>query len=47
VSIHTVQNAGVTIHCHALDLALEPADLLRQIDGLARTMTPVHVLELN
>jgi 5-methylcytosine-specific restriction enzyme subunit McrC len=47
VSIHTVQNAGVTIHCHALDLALEPADLLRQIDGLARTMTPARALELN
>lgn len=47
VSIHTVQNAGVTIHCHALDLALEPADLLRQVDGLARTMTPVDLLELN
>jgi 5-methylcytosine-specific restriction enzyme subunit McrC len=45
VSIHTVQNAGVTIHCHALDLALEPTDLLRQIDGLARTMAPAYALE--
>ncbi|CNL55673.1 Uncharacterised protein [Mycobacterium tuberculosis] len=35
VSIHRVQKAGTTIHCHALDLALKPADLLRQIDRLA------------
>lgn len=35
VSIHTVQNVGITIHCHALDLALQPADLLAQVDGLA------------
>ncbi|MFV8315706.1 McrC family protein [Mycobacterium sp. 23] len=47
VSIHTVQKVGVTIHCHALDLTLEPDDLLRQIDGLTRTMTPVNLLELN
>ncbi|MBS9534338.1 restriction endonuclease [Mycobacterium sp. M1] len=35
VSVHTVQNAGVTIHCHALDLALRPADILLHIDGMA------------
>ena len=45
VSTHIVQNAGVTIHCHALDLALQPTDLLGQIDGLAQTMTPIHMLE--
>lgn len=35
VSVHTVRNAGVTIHCHALDLALRPSELLEQIDSLA------------
>ncbi|MCV7261127.1 McrC family protein [Mycobacterium shimoidei] len=35
VSVHTVQKVGITIHCHALDLALRPADLLGQVDGLA------------
>ncbi|SDF04666.1 5-methylcytosine-specific restriction enzyme subunit McrC [Mycolicibacterium neoaurum] len=33
--VHTVQNSGVAIHCHALDLALEPDRLLRQVDKLA------------
>jgi 5-methylcytosine-specific restriction enzyme subunit McrC len=47
VSIHTVQKAGVIIRCHALDLALEPVDLIRQVDGLAETMTPFRVLEPN
>jgi 5-methylcytosine-specific restriction enzyme subunit McrC len=47
VSIHTVQKAGVTIHCHALDLALEPVDLIPQVAGLAEAMTPFHVLEPN
>ncbi len=47
VSIHTVQNADVTIQCYALDLGAEPADLLRQIDGLACTMTPISELELH
>lgn len=32
---HTVQRAGVVIHCRALDLALEPAALLTQVDQLA------------
>lgn len=35
VSEHTVRRSGIVIHCHALDLALRPADLLKQIDGLA------------
>ncbi len=35
VSVHRVQNADVTIHCHALDLALRPAELLAQIAELA------------
>lgn len=35
VSVHTVRRSGIVIHCHALDLALWPADLLKQIDGLA------------
>lgn len=33
--VHTVQRAGITIHCRALDLGLEPAALLRQVDQLA------------
>jgi 5-methylcytosine-specific restriction enzyme subunit McrC len=32
---HTVQRAGVVIHCRAVDLALEPAALLTQVDQLA------------
>lgn len=36
---HTVQGSGVVIHCHALDLALSPGDLLRQIAGLARVIS--------
>lgn len=35
VSVHTVRRSGIVVHCHALDLALRPADLLQQIDGLA------------
>ena len=42
VSTHTVQRAGVTIHCHALDLGLEPADLLRQVDDLAAAVTETN-----
>jgi 5-methylcytosine-specific restriction enzyme subunit McrC len=37
VSVHTVRRSGTVIHCHALDLALRPAGLLRQVDGLARS----------
>lgn len=33
--VHTVQKSGITIHCRALDLGLEPAALLRQVDQLA------------
>lgn len=47
VSVHTVQNAGVTVYCHALDLALEPVDLIRQVDGLAQAKIAINVLELN
>lgn len=35
VSVHTVRRSDIVIHCHALDLALQPAELLKQIDGLA------------
>lgn len=35
VSVHTVRRSGIVIHCHALDLALRPTELLQQIDGLA------------
>lgn len=47
VSIHTVQRAGIVIHCHALDLSLRPADLLRQVDELAAAITPIHAVKLN
>lgn len=43
VSVHTVQRAGVTIHCHALDLALRPAELLVQIDGLAKQFSTITI----
>ncbi|TXH20002.1 MAG: restriction endonuclease [Mycobacterium sp.] len=43
VSVHTVQRAGVTIHCHALDLALGPAELLRQIDGMAARFSTITI----
>lgn len=33
--VHTVQGAGVTIHCRALDLGLDPTASLRQVDRLA------------
>lgn len=45
VSTHTVHNAEVTIHCHALDLALPPADLLRQVDGLAASFRSISTSE--
>nr|WP_090339729.1 restriction endonuclease [Mycolicibacterium malmesburyense]CRL68238.1 McrBC 5-methylcytosine restriction system component-like protein [Mycolicibacterium malmesburyense] len=38
VSTHTVQRSGVTIHCHALDLALPPTELLKQINELTSVM---------
>jgi 5-methylcytosine-specific restriction enzyme subunit McrC len=36
--VHTVQNAGITIHCKALDLGLKPAALLKQVDQLSRVV---------
>lgn len=35
VRTHTVRRAGVVIHCHTLDLAESPAQLLAQVDQLA------------
>lgn len=35
---HTVRHVGVAIHAHTLDLAAQPADLLRQVDDLAKTI---------
>ncbi|WNG83732.1 restriction endonuclease [Mycobacterium sp. ITM-2016-00316] len=46
VSVHTVRNAGVTISCHALDLALAPTDLLRQVDDVVSAMTSIQSTEL-
>jgi 5-methylcytosine-specific restriction enzyme subunit McrC len=36
--VHTVQNAGITIHCKALDLGLKPAALLKQVDQFSRAV---------
>ena len=33
-----MQKAGITIHCRALDLGLEPTALLGQVDQLARAV---------
>lgn len=38
VRVHIVQNAGVAIHCHVLDLALDPVRLLSQVDKLAESV---------
>lgn len=35
---HTVRHAGVRIHCHALDLSAEPAELLAAVRQLAATL---------
>lgn len=34
-TVHVVRNAGVDIICHALDLAVPPAEVLAQVRGLA------------
>ena len=36
--VHTVRNAGITIHCKALDLGLKPAALLKRVDQLAKSI---------
>ncbi|WP_125078524.1 McrC family protein [Mycobacterium sp. P7213] len=45
VSVHTVRRSGIVIHCHALDLALRPAELLQQIDGLAVQLSSTAIEE--
>lgn len=35
---HSVQNAGITIHCHTLDLDQPPERVLERIRGLASTL---------
>lgn len=35
VSSYLIRGSGVRVHAHALDLALPPADLLHQVNGLA------------
>lgn len=45
VSVHTVRRSGILIHCHALDLALRPAELLQQIDGLAVQLSSTAIEE--
>lgn len=39
VATHVVQRSNVTIHCHALDLALPPAELLQRVEELALEIT--------
>jgi len=39
VDRHTVQESGVVIHCHALDLSVPPAKLLQQVNYLARLVS--------
>ncbi|MEV0360196.1 restriction endonuclease [Nocardia sp. NPDC050697] len=34
-SVHPIRNCGITIYCHALDLALEPDTMIEHIDALA------------
>ena len=41
--VHTVRNAGITIHCKALDLALKPAALLKQVDQLAKSIVRANL----
>lgn len=43
VVTHTVKNAGTAIHCHALDLALGPTELLQQVDQLALSVIGASV----
>lgn len=35
VSVHVIRSCGIVIHCHSLDLALAPNQLLAEIDSLA------------
>jgi 5-methylcytosine-specific restriction enzyme subunit McrC len=42
--VHSVQRSGVTIHCKALDLGLEPAALLGQVGQLAGAVARAAVL---
>jgi 5-methylcytosine-specific restriction enzyme subunit McrC len=42
--VHSVQKADITIRCRALDLGLEPAALLRQVDQLAGAVAQAAVV---
>lgn len=44
---HIVRGSAVAIHCHTLDLALPPAELLIQIDQLASTISEQPVSGLS
>jgi 5-methylcytosine-specific restriction enzyme subunit McrC len=39
LATHTVRRAGTRLHVHTVDLAVPPADLLTQVDVLARTIS--------
>jgi 5-methylcytosine-specific restriction enzyme subunit McrC len=39
---HTIRHADISIHAHTLDLGLPPADLLTQVDALARRIAITH-----
>ena len=45
VDRHTVRHSDLVIHCHALDLALPPANLLQQIDQLAQRIAGLSVAQ--
>ena len=44
MSSYLIRGSGVRVHAHALDLSLPPADLLHQINGLARLVLPGNPL---
>lgn len=44
VLTHTVQRSGAVLHCHTLDLGLDPECLLRQVDDLAARISRGEVI---
>ena len=44
MSSYLIRGSGVRVHAHALDLSLPPADLLHQINALARLVLPGNAL---
>lgn len=44
-TVHMVRKSGIEIHCHALDLSLEPRRLLKQVDKLAETISGRSIVD--